>query len=203
MIVYCFTHLETGRKYVGKSLQTIKSVKRRHLNATTYFGSVLRKYGIDNFTVEIIDRAETNEELKKKESFWIDKLDTIGDKGFNLSSGGEGAEGWNGSDETRKALSIASTGRRKSIEERNKISLSQIERHGKRSSREYPRDAAKPRIETNPKTKSRSGCRHTSLELVRLIRRSTKSPYELSVELGMNSQTIHKIQKRLVFKNIA
>lgn len=70
MIIYKITNKINGKLYVG---QTIRPLKRRiwnHLCKTgTAISSALRKYGIENFVIEEIDRAETKEELNKKEQY--------------------------------------------------------------------------------------------------------------------------------------
>ena len=47
------------------------------------------KYGAENFTVEQIDIACSQDELNKKEIYWIKYFDSANkDKGYNLSLGG-------------------------------------------------------------------------------------------------------------------
>lgn len=58
------------------------------------FYKALRDAGITNVKFEIIDKAETQEELNQKEKYWIKYYNTnmkvSGSNGYNLSEGGEG-----------------------------------------------------------------------------------------------------------------
>lgn len=62
----------------------------------------MRKYGVENFTIEQIDSAETQDELNEKEKYWIKHYDCISPKGYNLTTGGEYCEV---SEEVRHKLS--------------------------------------------------------------------------------------------------
>lgn len=63
--------------------------------AEEYLGSGVRlkqaieKYGIENFSTELLDTAEDKEELDKKEIYWIKKLNARDpDIGYNIATGG-------------------------------------------------------------------------------------------------------------------
>ena len=60
---------------------------RRGDKATFYMA--IRKYGKENFKWEIIDKANTREELDLKESFWIDFFNTYKHGGYNMTLGGQ------------------------------------------------------------------------------------------------------------------
>jgi hypothetical protein len=49
----------------------------------------LLKYGKERFDFDVIDIAETQDQLDHKERFWIKQLNTIAPHGFNLERGGE------------------------------------------------------------------------------------------------------------------
>lgn len=87
MIIYKTTNLVNGKIYIGKD----------KLNNPDYFGSgtkiklALEKYGKDNFTKEIIDTADTIDELDEKEKYWIKELNSQDRSiGYNIRSGGQG-----------------------------------------------------------------------------------------------------------------
>jgi hypothetical protein len=49
----------------------------------------MNKYGFENFTIREQDRAETQEDLDKRETFWITEFGTANRKhGYNISFGG-------------------------------------------------------------------------------------------------------------------
>jgi hypothetical protein len=54
-----------------------------------YFKRALKKYGLENFTWNIIDKATNKDDLNSKESFWIEFFNTTNpDYGYNLKGGG-------------------------------------------------------------------------------------------------------------------
>lgn len=86
-IIYKVTNLINGKIYIGKDSR----------NKKNYFGSgkairnSISKYGIENFTKEIIDEANSLEELNTKESYWISFYKSYEPLiGYNRSLGGEG-----------------------------------------------------------------------------------------------------------------
>lgn len=92
-IVYCITNLINNKIYIGRTTESIEkrwynhkfsinSSKNKHLRLYRAF----KKYGIDNFEIEIIDYAIDFEELKKLEGCYIISLETWKDNiGYNMS----------------------------------------------------------------------------------------------------------------------
>lgn len=91
-IIYSITNNVNNKKYVG---QTITSLNKRwlahiqesktHSNRPLY--NAIRKYGVDNFKIKILEECNENE-LESKEVYWIEKLDTYRN-GYNATTGGE------------------------------------------------------------------------------------------------------------------
>jgi len=87
-IIYKITNKLNGKIYVGKS----------KYNMDDYFGSgiiithAIKKYGIENFTKEIIVECD-DAEIDELEGYWIEQLNAR-DKsvGYNISSGGQGGD---------------------------------------------------------------------------------------------------------------
>ena len=48
----------------------------------THFARAIRKYGKDNFIIEQIDQAQTQDELNKKEQYWIQYYNSV-QNGYN------------------------------------------------------------------------------------------------------------------------
>ena len=93
MYIYKFTHKESGRCYIG---QTIQAPNRRrlehiadskHTPKTYHFHNALKKYGIDSFTFEIIAEATSLIELNLLEEKYVDQYDAI-NNGFNIRQAG-------------------------------------------------------------------------------------------------------------------
>lgn len=118
-IIYKATNTINGKVYIGQTKQDFESRKRYHYfymnqGVDFVFYRALRKYGWDNFHWEIIDTANSEDELDNKEIFWISHLKSYiydeNSNGYNMTLGGEGARGRVVSDETRKKLSKAKKG---------------------------------------------------------------------------------------------
>lgn len=95
MIIYKATNLLDGKIYVGQTSRTLNQRMSEHLanNRTSYFDRALKKYGINNFKIEIIDKAETKEELDRKERYYIEFFNSKVPNGYNITDGGEGQIG--------------------------------------------------------------------------------------------------------------
>jgi len=98
MVIYKTTNLINGTIYVGQDSK----------NNPDYLGSgkvlkrAINKYGIENFTKEILESCDSKSELDEREIYWIDKLSatTIG---YNIALGGGGGDTYsNMSDEDKK-----------------------------------------------------------------------------------------------------
>lgn len=124
MIIYKVTNNINGKIYVGLTKQSLKLRWQQHVRSSitrpdaTYFYRAIKKYGKENFSIEVIDEAETMHELSEKEIHWIEKLNccdrTIG---YNCNSGG--IDRYEVSKETRDRISKALKGR--TISEEHKI----------------------------------------------------------------------------------
>lgn len=92
MIIYKVTNLVNGKVYIGQTTNTLRRRKQMHLyqiNNNCYFHKALNKYGEDNFKWEIIDNANTLDELNEKEKYYIKYYNSFGSDGYNLTTGGE------------------------------------------------------------------------------------------------------------------
>ena len=73
------------RKYVeqrdNKTLGVGKAVPQAHFHA--HFAQH-DHHGIDDMSFKLIDTARTEEELRRRESFWIYKLTTMSPRGLNV-----------------------------------------------------------------------------------------------------------------------
>jgi group I intron endonuclease len=93
MHIYKFTHIETGRVYVGQTTQDPNRRRLEHIADSRYttreyhFHNALRKYGIDAFTFEVIDNTSSLEELNLLEEQYIEQFDSI-NNGFNIRQAG-------------------------------------------------------------------------------------------------------------------
>lgn len=91
MVIYKYTNLINGKVYIGQSISPNKRYSR-HLSeakrgSTQVFHEAIRKYGIANFSYEIIDGANSGSELTYKEIHYIHKFNSISPNGYNLELG--------------------------------------------------------------------------------------------------------------------
>lgn len=117
----------SGKRYIGI---TCTKTNRRWQNGNgyktqQYFYRAINKYGWDNFQHIIIAKGLDEETAKWLEIELIREWNTTNkDKGYNVTLGGEGDNGWTPSEETRKKLSEVKKGKTHSEETRKKMSES-------------------------------------------------------------------------------
>lgn len=96
--IYKYTNLINGKVYIGQTRQTLKQRDHRHqneLNDNTYFHRAIKKYGRENFSLELVEDNIPLNELDKKEKYYIDYFESfyITGKGYNLTQGGQWGSG--------------------------------------------------------------------------------------------------------------
>lgn len=90
--IYMYTNKTNGMKYVGQTKCRVQKRDWEHWNRdNSYIDRVLRKYGKDNFSLEILEDNVDNENLDKREIYWIAYYDSF-NNGYNLTKGGDGAK---------------------------------------------------------------------------------------------------------------
>jgi group I intron endonuclease len=131
-IIYIITNRVNGKRYVGKTVQREERRWSQHLtkarrNPKYYLHMAMRKHGLDNFSFEVVDRADSEAELTAKDVEYIARLGTTSSsKGYNCTVGGDGGahgpsaktrvKGKIVSPEHRAKLSAAGKGRKLSPE---------------------------------------------------------------------------------------
>lgn len=95
MYIYKVTNNINCKVYIGKTKRPIAERWKQHCNdAKNKFKCFklqedILKYGKDNFSVDQIDIAGTDEEACKKEIYWIKKYNCLYPDGYNVSKGGK------------------------------------------------------------------------------------------------------------------
>ena len=90
--IYKITNLVTQKIYIGKHKFDKPILDEKYFASGIYINKSLEKYGLDNFSKELIDTADTAEELNEKEKFYIQLNNCIYPNGYNLTSGGDGLQ---------------------------------------------------------------------------------------------------------------
>lgn len=89
-IIYKITNKVNGKSYIGQTRYTLEFRWRQHQHKkdNTYFHNAIKKYGVDNFTLEILEECDV-ENLSSREIFYIAKYNTFSN-GYNLTLESEG-----------------------------------------------------------------------------------------------------------------
>ena len=94
MIIYKVTNLINNKIYIGQTVSSLEIRKSQHERSYSYgyrnaFPRAINKYGKENFKWEIIDTANSLEELNEKENYYIGLYQSTNrKKGYNLKCGG-------------------------------------------------------------------------------------------------------------------
>ena len=118
--IYKITNISNGKIYVGQAVSHILNHKkyrpyghqgrfRCHIseafsskkNQSHYLNNAIRKYGVDDFVVELIECCEI-EKSDERETHYIKELNSLFPNGYNLKNGGSV---FTHSDESKKRVS--------------------------------------------------------------------------------------------------
>lgn len=125
MFIYKITNKVNEKFYIGKTVYPIYVRFSQHKYGAykkekkIYFYNAIRKYGIENFKIEVVEIVNTIEELNEKEKYWIKILKP----NYNLSAGGEGNFGYRFTEEQRKNLSKIRKGKKFSDEHKKNLCI--------------------------------------------------------------------------------
>lgn len=97
MYIYKIENTVNNKAYIGQTINKPENRWKEHQRISkntdnpdfSYIHSAIRKYGASCFTFEVIDKANTKEELDAKEKQYISSLNTLVPNGYNISSGGQ------------------------------------------------------------------------------------------------------------------
>lgn len=108
-MVYLVTNLVNGKQYVGIT-NDLHTRWRAHRKATRDgLGLAIRKYGVENFTVEVIAKTPSRKRVLELEVEFIKARGTLSPKGYNLTTGGEA--GRVVTEESRRKQSLSKMGK--------------------------------------------------------------------------------------------
>jgi len=91
-IIYSGVNNITHKQYIGATTRSLKKRIKEHYDVAftskgSYFTNELFLYGFDKFQFEIIDKADSLDELARKESYYINYYNTLL-SGYNSDRGG-------------------------------------------------------------------------------------------------------------------
>lgn len=120
MVIYKITCLIDNKIYIGQTRKKLSERWAQHIcqvryvkednnrKICRYLHTAMKKYGVENFKIEIIEECSSIEELNKKEFELIQELNSLAPNGYNLQLGGDSRVA---SEETRKKLSEKLSGK--------------------------------------------------------------------------------------------
>ena len=90
--IYKITNVINGKIYIGQSINILNRwIQHRCSNDNMPIHRAMRKYGVDNFILEILEECDRTE-LDEREIYWIGYYDGYNDINcYNATRGGEGA----------------------------------------------------------------------------------------------------------------
>lgn len=117
----------SGKSYIGITSASMETRLKQHVrearNKNIYkFHKAINKYGIDNFSSEVLESDIVSDLAVEREKYWIKKFDSF-KNGYNMTDGGQGHMfGFKHSDESKQKMSMAHTG--KKLSEEHKLNIS-------------------------------------------------------------------------------
>jgi len=129
-LIYKITNIKNNKLYIGYTSSGLNKRWYEHKKSAKngkgfYLHKAIRKYGIGNFKIEIIDRLSSFRNLLQAEILWISLYDSTNKHaGYNITKGGDGSLGRNVSKETREKIGKSNTGKIRTAENKQNISKS-------------------------------------------------------------------------------
>jgi group I intron endonuclease len=109
-IIYGICHIPTNRWYIGQTVRGLKCRWKEHIAASEYENlhlyQAMRKYGLDQFMVVVLESDIPDNLLDERECFYIQKYDSF-NSGFNNTLGGQGIHGYRHNLETKRRIGAA------------------------------------------------------------------------------------------------
>lgn len=111
--VYLRTNGINGKQYVGqtnnltKREECWKCLKAKYSNP--YLDNARKKYGLENFSLLILKKCDSQEELDRWEKHYIKIFNTLNPNGYNMTEGG--TSGYKFTDEVKERMSQALKGK--------------------------------------------------------------------------------------------
>ena len=93
-LIYKYTNKINGKIYIGQTKQQLQKRHYKHstqLDDNTYFHRAIKKYGIKNFILEIVEDDIPLDQLNEREIYWIKYFNSYhtSGKGYNETKGGQ------------------------------------------------------------------------------------------------------------------
>ena len=88
--IYKITNLHNNKIYIGKHKYDKPELDETYITSGLLINRAINKYGLENFTREIVITCDDVSELNEKEKYYIEFFNSMYPNGYNLTSGGDG-----------------------------------------------------------------------------------------------------------------
>ena len=108
--IYMIKNKLDGMMYIGQTKYTSEKRFKQHVNKAKntsrnlHLYNAMRKYGIENFELVVLESGIDENMLDERETYFIEKYDTL-NNGYNYTNGGGGIRNYHHSEESRKKMS--------------------------------------------------------------------------------------------------
>ena len=86
--IYRITNTVNGKMYIGQTKAGAFKRFQQHTKADTPLGRAIRKYGVDNFKINILSTTNEQDEANKLEEYFIKEHQCVVPDGYNLNEQG-------------------------------------------------------------------------------------------------------------------
>ena len=110
--IYMIRNKLNNKMYVGQTIFDAEKRYKQHIDMALHkkdnkeLYNSMRKHGVENFELIILETGVSVEQLDEREVYYIEKFDTY-NNGYNYTKGGGGIRGYHHSEETRRKMGIA------------------------------------------------------------------------------------------------
>lgn len=153
-VIYLLIDGTNDQEYVGQTIRTFKERFKEHLSGDQYIDRVIRKRGADMFATAILKLCYSQEELDYWEQHFIKYRDTMAPNGYNLTAGGDGAQSFHHTEETKAQLSAMMMGHKPSQETLYKKSVA-MKKHFEDPVAHEKASAASKKAAANPEVQAK------------------------------------------------
>ena len=96
-LIYSYTNLVNNKKYIGQTNNLKRRISQHKQDSSfNYCDSryrqlihqAIRKYGENNFKIDILEDGINDGDIDKKEKYYIELYNTVAPNGYNLTEGG-------------------------------------------------------------------------------------------------------------------
>ena len=156
MTIYRIKNKINNKIYIGQTKDTLEARFAQHavcdINRSA-ISKAIKKYGKENFEIEELIKANSQEQLDQLEKDFIKSYNSMAPNGYNLKTGG--LEGSRYSAESRLRMSKRKIGTKASEETKKKMSLAHIERLKDPAFRAYRAEQYSKNYKNNKKLQDR------------------------------------------------